>query len=574
MTKFLNISTDNTLGGASPSDETVSSQKAIKEYVDSHSGSGAVDSVNGQTGTVVLTASDVGAQPSGSYLTTNTTQSIDQSATKTFNGRVNFYGTGDSNAIYLSTDTRIDVKNTSYTVLGFANGTFLINHNNYGLMLRGSGDRPNYKNSTTYLALLSDVPTDTGDLTNGAGFITSSALSGYATETWVGNQGYITGIDSSDVTTALGYTPYDASNPNGYTSNTGTVTSVNNVSPVNGNVSLSIPTVNDSTITIQKNGTTVDSFTTNASSGKTINITVPTTASDVGALPDTTVIPTVNNPTITITQGGVTKGSFTLNQSSGDTIALDAGGGGGSYTAGDGIDITSNVISNTGVRSVSTGTNNGTISVDTNGTSAEVSVAGLGSAAFKSMTSTYDSTGTDPVDGVAVASAISDRADTSLSNLSSDGEKWVARVGMMIPYGGSTAPSGWLLCDGSNVSRTTYASLFAVIGTTYGEGNGSTTFTLPNINNIVKNVNTTVSIKGTGKTLGLTNGNSNYGLRCGGSGYQISQTGLFNVNVGTASSGSNVTGTKGVGVVEDTSKSGLTGSLSRTNFSCKFIIKF
>ena len=57
-------------------------------------------------------------------------------------------------------------------------------------------------------------------------------------------------------------------------------------------------------------------------------------------------IPTVNNATITITQGGVTKGSFTLNQATGDTIALDAGGGGGTtYTAGDGIDITSNVIS-------------------------------------------------------------------------------------------------------------------------------------------------------------------------------------------------------------------------------------
>ena len=40
MTKFLNISTDNTLGGASPSDETVSSQKAIKEYVDNHGGGG------------------------------------------------------------------------------------------------------------------------------------------------------------------------------------------------------------------------------------------------------------------------------------------------------------------------------------------------------------------------------------------------------------------------------------------------------------------------------------------------------------------------------------------------------
>lgn len=62
-------------------------------------------------------------------------------------------------------------------------------------------------------------------------------------------------------------------------------------------------------------------------------------------------IPTVNNATITITQGGVTKGSFTLNQASGDTIALDAGGGGGSsYTAGTGIDITSDVISVVGVK--------------------------------------------------------------------------------------------------------------------------------------------------------------------------------------------------------------------------------
>ncbi len=76
---------------------------------------------------------------------------------------------------------------------------------------------------------------------NPSGYITSSALNGYATETWVTNKGYITGITSGDVTTALGYTPYDASNPNGYTSNVGTVTSVNSVSPVSGNVTLSIP---------------------------------------------------------------------------------------------------------------------------------------------------------------------------------------------------------------------------------------------------------------------------------------------------------------------------------------------
>lgn len=48
------------------------------------------------------------------------------------------------------------------------------------------------------------------------GFLTSSSLSGYATQQWVGQQGYITGITSSDVTTALGYTPYNSTNPNGY----------------------------------------------------------------------------------------------------------------------------------------------------------------------------------------------------------------------------------------------------------------------------------------------------------------------------------------------------------------------
>lgn len=54
-------------------------------------------------------------------------------------------------------------------------------------------------------------------------------------------------------------------------------------------------------------------------------------------------------------------------------------------------------------------------------------------------------------------------------------------VGMVMPYAGSSAPSKWSLCDGSEISRTTYASLFSVIGTTYGAGNGSTTFRLPDL---------------------------------------------------------------------------------------------
>ena len=54
-------------------------------------------------------------------------------------------------------------------------------------------------------------------------------------------------------------------------------------------------------------------------------------------------------------------------------------------------------------------------------------------------------------------------------------------TGFIQMFAGSTAPTGWLICDGSAVSRTTYADLYAVIGTTYGTGDGSTTFNLPNL---------------------------------------------------------------------------------------------
>ena len=186
----------------------------------------------------------------------------------------------------------------------------------------------------------------------------------------VNDSGYITGITSDDVTTALGYTPYSSSNPNGYTSNVGTVTSVNNVSPVSGNVTLSIPaaqvnsdwnvssgvaqilnkpnlatvatsgaysdlsgtptipTVNDATLTIQKNGTTVNTFSANASSNVTANITVPTQASDIGAqatLVSGTNIKTINGTSL-LGSGDISVGSSvsvdgdTINTNSSDEL--------------------------------------------------------------------------------------------------------------------------------------------------------------------------------------------------------------------------------------------------------------
>ena len=54
-------------------------------------------------------------------------------------------------------------------------------------------------------------------------------------------------------------------------------------------------------------------------------------------------------------------------------------------------------------------------------------------------------------------------------------------TGTIVPWSTASTPSGYLECDGSAVSRSTYSALFAVIGTTYGVGDGSTTFNVPNL---------------------------------------------------------------------------------------------
>lgn len=87
-----------------------------------------------------------------------------------------------------------------------------------------------------------------------------------------------------------------------------------NISELNNNAnyitSSDLPTVNDATITFQKNGTSVGSITLNQSNNETVNITVPTTASDVGALPNTT---TIDDLTTTAQQNALNSGATTTN---------------------------------------------------------------------------------------------------------------------------------------------------------------------------------------------------------------------------------------------------------------------
>lgn len=76
-------------------------------------------------------------------------------------------------------------------------------------------------------------------------------------------------------------------------------------------------------------------------------------------------------------------------------------------------------------------------------------------------------------------------------------------TGMIFAFTGNTIPSGYLACNGAAISRTTYAKLFDVIGTTYGSGDGSTTFNLPNLeNNSFMEFSSSV---GTAKSAGLPN---------------------------------------------------------------------
>ena len=75
----------------------------------------------------------------------------------------------------------------------------------------------------------------------------------------------------------------------------------------------------------------------------------------------------------------------------------------------------------------------------------------------------------------------------------------VLPIGSYIQFSGSQAPAGFLVCNGSAVSRTTYSRLFAVIGTTYGSGNGSTTFNLPNlIDRFLQGSSTSGTVKNAG----------------------------------------------------------------------------
>lgn len=102
-------------------------------------------------------------------------------------------------------------------------------------------------------------------------------------------------------------------------------------------------------------------------------------------------------------------------------------------------------------------------------------------------------------------------------------ESSIVPSGTTVPYAGTTAPDGWLFAYGQAVSRSTYAALFTAIGTTYGSGDGSTTFNVPDLRGRVvagqddmggSSANRLTGLSGglNGDTLGATGGAESHTL--------------------------------------------------------------
>jgi hypothetical protein len=298
----------------------------------------------------------------------------------------------------------------------------------------GYGDIVTYNASnfaTSAQGDLADTALQQGDnislLNNNAGFITGIGSSdvitalGYTPYNSTNPNGYITGISSSDVTTALGYTPYNSTNPNGYTSNVGTVTSVNNIQPdVNGNVTISV-----------SGGANTDLS----------NLTATGEAHFQEPLVSGTNIKTINNESL------LGSGNIDI-------------GGGGSYSGGTGISITSaNVINH------SNSITAGTIGTSSTTTGKTISVP----------YATYDAQGHITASG------------THMHYVTGFDGEWVAK----------TATYSWTTKGSYTISLSSYLPvdspyfsycIYVVAGATKGSSNGS--FRVGTVASPVSNITT------------------------------------------------------------------------------------
>ena len=492
-----------------PAQQNETVQK-INEIIDNFPSGTVVDQVydptsaNAQSGVAIAGANFLTSSDLTNYVTTNTDQNI--TGVKTFVGtkKVAFKQSGSSDKLgftlynnsgtekgYLEFNPTNTIDGAPLMTLGnYASTAAGITHVGFRKYSSVSGANGAYNllapliadaktpfNLTTtytnfYLPLgftdgTTTVTTAKSGLVNISSLLPS--LSGYATEQWVENKGYITGITSSDVTTALGYTPYNSTNPSGYqanvietikvngtaqtitsktvdisvpteatvsgwgfTKNAGTVTSVNNVSPVSGNVTLSIPTITDTYSATSSNGMSGKAV-ASAISGKADSATTLSGYGITDAYTKTEVdgmVASVYKPAGSIafasrpTPGKTYEGNVYNITDAFTTDSTFVEGSGKSYPAGTNIvcintsgttykwDVLSGIVDLSGYVPTSRTINGKALTGNITLSASDVSAL-PSSTTIPTITDTYSSTSSDGMSGKAVASAISSKQDSS-----------------------------------------------------------------------------------------------------------------------------------------------------------------
>jgi len=162
--------------------------------------------------------------------------------------------------------------------------------------------------------------------------------------------------------------------------------------------------------------------------------------------------------------------------------------------------------------------------------------------------------------------------DTSTNNIrihdgSTAGGAEIIPAGTIVGYGAGSAPTGWLLCDDTAVSRTTYARLFAVIGTGYGGGDGSGTFNVPDLRDKVPlgkgaNNDTLGTTTGSAAASSVLASTSKTGVTTAAASSVLASTSKTGVTTAAANTGTANTGTGNTGT--GTTGTGTSGNSTAT----------
>ena len=500
-----------------------------------------VGSLNSKTGTVTITGTgNITVNSNSNTITISTTGEANQNAFSNIKiGTSTIAADSTTDTLTISAGTNIsltaDTTNDILTISAAGGSSGEANQNAFSYI---------NANGTT---LTADSTTDT---------LTVSA----------GNNINITADANNDKFTISATVPTQVSqlqNDSGYTSNIGTVTGVkiNNSTkaPSSGVVDLgtvlttytyTLPTASTTTLGGIKigNGLSINSTGVVSAAVASVNSktgAVTLTAADVGALPSSTVVPTQTSQ-LQNNSGFLTSAVTSLNSKTGVvTIA-----------AGDNITVSSSsntiTISASGVDTKNTvGATTTSSKIYLVGTTTQTTCpqsytnnslyynGGLYSAAYSnpadsSISQSYghiklevnDATGygnspggvlTVSQVGISINPVVTPTAAGDAANKQYVDNSGVP-IGTILDFAGGTAPSGYLLCDGSAVSRTTYADLFEILNDEndnlpWGDGDGSTTFNLPNLcGRTTIGVGTGTASDATAHTLGSANGQETHSL--------------------------------------------------------------